>query len=68
MPITKDLKPTEFELTVLCPVGICLAQHTYAFDKDLKKMPTQLKEAKARMNELTENAHRAGKHNIGGSA
>ena len=66
MPITKDLKPTEFELTVLCPVGVCIAQHTYAFDKELKNHLAQLKGAKEEIMRRTIKTHKDGKHKIGG--
>ena len=64
MPITKDLKPTEFEFTLLCPVGVCLAQHTYAFDKELIKHLAQLKGAKEHAMKMTIKAHKEGKHNF----
>lgn len=64
MPITKDLKPDEFEFTMLCPVGVCLAQHTYAFNKDLKNHLAQLKSAKENAMRLTIKAHKEGKHNV----
>lgn len=64
MAITKDLKPTEFELTVLCPVAACIAQHTYAFDRELKDHLAQLKAAKEDMMRRAIKAHKEGKHNV----
>lgn len=68
MPVTKDLKPDEFEITTVCPVGACLAQHTYTYSEELKKHRQQLKAAKAMLFQQVKNAHIAGKHNIGGRA
>lgn len=66
MPITKDLQPDEFELTVLCPIGSCIVQHTYAFNKKVKTVPGGIKEIKGKMINLTTKAHKEGRHNIGG--
>lgn len=68
MAITPDLKPDEFEITTVCPIGSCLVQHTYAYVKEVKKTPGAVKEIKARIVEMVEKAHRDGKHKIGASA
>lgn len=66
MPVTKDLQPNEFEITVVCPVGNCLVQHTYAYKIELKDIPGGIKEVKGRIAEMVLKAHKDGKHNVKG--
>lgn len=64
MSITPNLKPDEFEVTILCPVGACRVQSTFAFHKDLLKEPNaSMVEAKRRINQMSIDAHKEGKHN-----
>lgn len=59
MPITQDLKPTEFELTFDCVFEDCPAKTTFAWDNAAKKYPAQIrKEALRRIKKL----HEEGKH------
>lgn len=63
MPITPDLKPNEFELTALCPVGACFVQTTYAFVNDLKKASADYRRmAKENMVKNMTEAHKEGRH------
>lgn len=62
MAITPDLKDWEFEITNLCPVGACLTKYTFAYSKEVKKRPKDVKEIKARMLKLMTKDHNEGKH------
>lgn len=63
MPVTPDLKDNEFEITVLCPIGACLFQHTYAYDNGLLELPaSDLIDVKGRITEMVTKAHKEGGH------
>lgn len=62
MPVIPDLKDNEFEITVLCPVGACLFQHTYAYDNRLKDSSKDVIEVKGRIVEMVTKAHKDGNH------
>lgn len=63
MPITPDLKPTEFEITDLCPIADCRVQTTFAFSRELLKSPKDLAEVKRLLVDSQVKAHKEGKHN-----
>lgn len=62
-PITPNLPDDQFELTLLCPIGHCFAQHTYAFSKDVLKENRQYrKQVKENMVANITKAHTEGRH------
>lgn len=68
MPRTPDLKPDEFEITTVCPIGGCLAHHTFAFKKELLNNRKEFAAAKTRFFEQTKKTHNEGKHLLGSTA
>lgn len=62
-PITPDLKPDEFELTVTCPVGACYAQCTFAFSREvLKENADFRKQIKQNNLDMATKQHNDGRH------
>lgn len=55
----------EFEMTVTCPVGACIAQCTYAYKKlVLQQNASFLKQVKADMLRFATESHNSGRHEL----